>query len=232
MAFGGLKGTLTANGASTTASNSLTGSVVVAVGDLVWVAFGEENVIFATTVSDNLGNTYTALNAGTDAGITTLKCYWSRVTVAGTLTSVAVAASATTNNWAGVVAVIEGPFATSPLDANPANTTADITSPFTCPATGTLAQADEVVMCSGVRDVASAWSATSPNLKALEVTTQINPSVVVGYQLVAATTTVSPEFTAAANPTADVLTTASFKKDIALPKIVQINQSVQRAAYW
>ena len=213
MAFGGLKGTLTGNGNSITASNSIAGSVSVAVGDLVFAVLGQQTNLTATTASDNLGNTYTATNAGTDAGAATGRAYYSRVTVAGTLTSVAIVASASTNDWAGFAAVIEGPFQASPLDKNIANGTADLTSPFTCPATGTLTQADEVIMCWMASDGSATWSATSPNLKAGQVANSTNIKVIIGYQAVSSTSTVSPEFTGT-NPTVDVLGTSTFMKDL------------------
>ncbi len=214
MAFGGLKGTLSGNGNSTGASNSVTGSVSVAVGDLVFVVFGEQTNLTASAVSDSLGNSYSAVNAGTDAGAVTCRPFYSRVTVAGTLTTVTVSASSSNDDYACVAAVIEGPFVSSPLDAAPANITSDVTSPFTCPATGTRAQADEAVLGWGAANQTQSWSATSPNLLATNANNSSNIKVAVGYQAVSVTTTVSPAFTAAANPTQAVLGTASFKKDL------------------
>ena len=69
MAFGGLKGTLTGAGNSVTNPSVLSGSVSVAVGDLVFGVFGQQTALTATaTITDNLGNTYAYQNAGTDAG--------------------------------------------------------------------------------------------------------------------------------------------------------------------
>jgi len=212
MAFGALKGTLTGNTTDIAASNSIAGSVVVAVDDLVFALSSEQNGLTSTTVSDNLGNTYTATNAGTDDGTITGRAYYSRVTVAGTLTSVAVVATSGSNNWSGAAAVIEGPFAASPLDANPANGTGGAVTTFTCPATGTLAQADEVVMCWGNTGISGDWTATSPNILAVSETTR-NPRSHIGYQVVSATTSVSPEFTGASS-NAYVLGTSSFKKEV------------------
>lgn len=214
MAFGGLKGTLTGSAASITASNSIAGSVAVAVGDLIFAVSCQQTALTSTAATDNLGNIYTAQNAGTLSGAAVSgRAFWSLVTVAGTLTSIAIAATASANDWCGVAGVIEGPFDPSPLDTNPANITTDITSPFTCPATGTLAQASEVVMAWGATTNASnfSWSATSPNLLAIGASSALIVRVALGYQAVSATTTVSPEFTAGGNPTADVLGTCSFK---------------------
>ena len=212
MAFGGLKGTLSGNGNSITASNSIAGSVAVNVGDLVFAVISEQTSLTATTAGDNLGNTYAAQNAGTlNSTILSGRAYWSRITVAGTLTSVAIVATASAHDWAGFAAILEGPFDLSPVDTNAANITSDITSPFTCPATGTLARANEAVLCWGAANESTVWAATSPNLLAGNVNNSINVKVAIGYQATSATTTVTPNFTAAANPTNNILGTISFK---------------------
>jgi hypothetical protein len=214
MAFGDLKGTLVGNAASITNPFSATGSVAVSVGDLVYTVIGEVSDLTVTACSDNLGNTYVATNAGTvspTGGNMTGRCYYSRVTVAGTLTSISFATTASNNNVSVSAQVIEGSFAVSPLDANPANDDTDLTSPFTCPATGTLAQADEVVLCWRVHNGLPAFTATSPNIEAVQESTA-SISTVVGYQTVAATTSVSPAFTSGTSPTSAVAGTNSFKK--------------------
>ncbi len=216
MAFGDLKGGVTA---ISVAANSITnptdavGSVAVALGDLIFVVVGEQTSVTATTVTDNLGNGYSATNAGTVAGTSTGRAYYSRVTVAGTLTTVHVAATGSTHNVAIDACVFTGPFLTSPLDANPANITTQVTSPFTAPATGTLAQPDELVVSWAVATGSTVWSATSPNTLGAQTATQAILHTVIGYQTVGATTTVSPAFTAGSNPTDSVLGTSSFKQD-------------------
>lgn len=237
MAFGDLKGTLGAHALNVGSTNDLTGSVSVSVGDLVFAAFSQQNNLTASGASDNLGNSYSALNAGTDAGIATGRAFWARVTTAGTLTAVTVSATSSANNFAGAAAVIEGPFATSPLDANPANNT-DAASPFTCPATGTLAQADEVVMCYHSSSSPDAKTATSPNLLAKEELGSACAATI-GYQTVSATTSVAPEFTGN-NPGSAVNITASFKKEVSagasgtiaqtLPKLAQAATATMHAA--
>lgn len=212
MAFGGLKGTLTGTGASTGATNAISGSVAVRIGDLVFAVSAEQTALTSTTVIDNLGNTYTAQNAGNDAGTMAARSYWSRVTVAGTLTAVTVTNTLSANRWCGFAAVIEGPFALSPLDANPANTTNDLTSPYPSPATGTLAQAPEVVIAWFCSDASDVISATSPNLLAGQSSSGTNPRASIGYQAVNVTTTISPAFTTTLNAaTATINGTASFR---------------------
>jgi len=218
VAFGSLLGTLTANGNSIAATNALTGSVAVNRGDLVFAVIGEQTSLTATTATDNLGNTYTAQNAGTlSSTVISGRAYWSRVTNPGTLTSVTISATSSTHDFAAFAVVIQGPFLASPLDTSPANITTDVTSPFSTPATGTLAQANEVVIGWGVANQSTVWAATSPNLLGGNANNSTNAKVAIGYQAVSATTTVTPVFTAAANPTNSVLGTASFKAAPAVP---------------
>src|SRR5262245_47242155 len=180
MAFGGLKGTLTGNGASIGTSNALTGSVAVAVGDLVFAVLGQQTNLTATGASSSLVTSYAAQNAGTDGGAATGRAFYGIVTSAGTLTQVDVAAASSSNDWCGLAAVIEGPFVSSPIDGNPANITSDISSPFTCPLSGTLAQAHEVVIGWGAADGSTTWAATSPNLLAGNANNSTNIKVAIG----------------------------------------------------
>jgi hypothetical protein len=208
MAFGNLRGTLQVAANSITNPTNATGSVAVSIGDLVYVVVGEQTSLTATAVTSSLVTTYTATNAGTDSGTVTGRAFWGIVTTAGTLTSVAVAATGSTDNVSIVVAVFEGPFDLSPLDANPANLE-DIASPFTGPATGTLARANELIVSWAVNGAAGAWTATAPNTIRVELATQAVLTSKIGSQVVTATTTVSPEWTGT-NPTDSVLGTTSF----------------------
>jgi hypothetical protein len=211
MAFGGLRSTFTGNGNSIGASNALTGSVAVSVADLVFAVLGQQTNLTAGTASDNLGNAYTAQNAGTDAGVVTGRAYYSVITASGTLTTISITASSSTNDWCGLGAAIEGPF--TAIDVNVANITTDVTSPFTCPSSGTLAQAEEAVVTWGAANQSTVWAATSPNLLAGNSNNSTNVKVAIGYQATTTTSALTPEFTAAANPSAAVLGTCSFKRD-------------------
>ena len=213
MAFGDLKGTLTGNANSITNPSDLTGSVAVATGDLIFVAFCQQTSLTATGCTDNLSNTYTATNAGNDTGTQTGRAFWARASAPGTLTTVHVAASASTNDYAGFVAVIAGPVSPSPLDANPANGTSDLTSPFTCPSTGTLAQPQEIVIAWMTAPSSATFSASSPNLLAGQANNSNNAKAVIGYQAVNSTSGVAPEFTGTA-PGEITLGTSSFTLDI------------------
>jgi hypothetical protein len=219
MAFGSLRGTLTVALNSITNPTSAVGSVSVSVGDLIVAVMCQQTALTVTGVTDGLGHTYAAQNAGFDAGNCSGRAFWVRATNAGTLTSVDAACTASANNVAFSVAVFEGNFDASPLDANPANNeNTDNTSPITCPATGTLAQADELVIGWSASGGAAStdWAATSPNLEAIETSSSTVAKAIIGYQVVAATTTVSPAFTTASDPTNSVQGTMSFKKAAAV----------------
>ena len=208
MAQGDLKGTLKATAASITNPFDATGSVSVAVGDLVFGTISEQTSLTATAATDNLGNTYAAVNAGTDAGNVAIRSFYARVTVAGTLTAVHFAATGSTNDVSCVADAFEGPFEVSPLDANPTNTT-DATTPFTCPATGTLAQASELIVSAiALGGNQSGLAADSPFTTG-GVANRNNTTTAHGYRKVAATTTVTPSFSGVSATAAQ--TTASFK---------------------
>lgn len=210
MAQGDLRGTLTGSAASIPNPFSATGSVAVSVGDLIFGTVSQQTNLTATdTVTDNLGNTYTFVNAGTDAGTVTIRSFYSRVTTAGTLTSVDVPTTSSTNDASIVVAVIEGPFLTSPLDANPANVT-DSLNPFVTAATGTLAQASEVVMGAIALANNQTISTTSPAVISGTVARN-NASVGQSRKVVSSTSSVDIEFTGTSAVSG--LLIASFKLD-------------------
>jgi len=202
---------LTGNGNSVTNPSDATGSVSVSVGDLIFAVFGEQTSLTTTGASDNLGNTYTAQNAGSDGGSCTGRAFYSIATVAGTLTTVSFAATASSDNYACIAAVLEGSF--TAIDTNVANGTTDSTTPYTCPASGTLSQAAESVIAWVAGSSAGGMgviSATSPNLLAGQGNNAGTPRAAIGYQTVSATTSVQPEFTSTADPNGIVLGTCSF----------------------
>jgi hypothetical protein len=73
-----------------------------------------------------------------------------------------------------------------------------------------LAAASELVVAWGVGSHNVAWAATSPNLL---VATQaaVNVNATQGYQFVASTSAITPQFTAASNPATDIVGVTSFK---------------------
>lgn len=205
---GDLLGTLQVNANSITTSFSATGSVAVSVGDLVISVVCQQTNLTVTGVTDNLGNTYTAQNAGTDAGAVTGRAFYSIVTTGGTLTSVTAACTGSTNDGVHIVAAFKGVF--SAIDKNIANITSDVTSPFTCPSTGTLTQADEIVISWGVANHGTSWSTSSPSLQAIQLANSTTIKAAINYRVVAATSAISPAFTAGSNPTQAVLGTFTF----------------------
>lgn len=217
MAFGDQKGTLTGNAGSITNPFSATGSVVVAVGDLIFALITERGANTTTACADNLGNTYTAQNAGTLATNAAGRAFYSRVTVAGTLTSVNFTTTASSDDVAAMAAVFEGNFTSPPIDANPANVTT-AGSPFSCPASGTLAQASELVVswmacANGKTDIL----ATSPSTLSLNTASGTGANTIGGAiarRVVSATTTITPQFTAVSGASSggNVQGTASFKQ--------------------
>ena len=216
MAFGDVIGTaFTGAGNSVTATNAtISGSATVAVGDLVYVFFAQQTALTATAANDNLGNTYTALTSLLSGTACSGKAFYTIVTNAGTIsaTSITVSATASSANWSIVAGAFRGPFTATPLDANPTPISTDITSPFTTGLTGTLSQADELILAWISKTDNIAIVATSPMTLVVS-----NPSQTVLYaglakKVVAATTSTSADFTSASNPGACVLGITSFEK--------------------
>jgi hypothetical protein len=209
--MGTAKGVLTANAVSITNPFSATGSVAVSIGDVVVAVLSEQTSLTVTTVSDNLGNSYTAQNAGTDAGNVTGRAYWFRITSAGTLTSVDATTTGSTDNVVFTAVVYQGPFDPSPLDANPGNASNALTSPFSCPASGALAAQYQMIVAWMSTTTAAAYSATAPLVLDSDQASSTVAHVVIGSMVVSSTASVTPVFSAGSNPAADVLGTLSFK---------------------
>lgn len=226
MAFGDVLSTASNTASSITNPFAVSAGFTVAVGDLVVVIVAERVNVTAGNCTDGLGNTYTAASApssaGTDNGNATSRWYYSLITVAGTATP-SVAATASTDDAVIIAVRFEGPFTASPLDANPSDVN-DTTTPYTCPSTGTLSQADELIIALGSAVNGSTWTATAPNVIAKQdVSGGGGPNTiaaVIGSQVVAATTAVAPAFTYGTTPTATVMGTASFKKAAADSPVV------------
>lgn len=151
LAFGSVRSAAAMLGrqANSGAALSFSGKMEVTVGDVVVVGVSMNNSTFSdiTSISDDLGNTYTALSAGGSVGGGTTassgRVFYSRITNAGdALLSATIGSTQWVNAFAACYA---GPFQASPLDANP-TFASDATSPLTSPSSGTLAQADELVV--------------------------------------------------------------------------------------
>jgi hypothetical protein len=208
-AFGDSLGALSVTGTSITDPFVAAGSVVVAADDLIVAVLTEQTSLTVTSVDDNLGNTYTPTNDGSDAGAVTGRAFYSIVTAAGTLTAVNAQTTASSDNAAMVAVALKGPV--SAIDKNPANTTNDLATPYPCPATGTLAQADELIVHWASGTVRFYPVSPSYLRHAVGVT---GASVNIGAYVVAATTDQTPSFTGIES-SADVLGTITFKKTAA-----------------
>ncbi len=209
MAFGGLKGTLTGSANSITNPMVASGSVVVAVGDLVTGILSQQTSLTAAgTVTDNLGNTYAYINAGIDAGTVTGRYFYARVTVAGTLTTVNVPATSSTNDASVVVDVIEGPFKpTVALDTSPPAASSDASTPFDCPSSGTLDEPVAVVIGYIAYGGNATVASTAPSTLGGTVA-RANASCGLSRRVVSSTSAVAPQFTATSADAA--LGTAAF----------------------
>src|SRR6185369_6565354 len=238
MAFGGLRGTLSGGATAIPVGGAMaaSGSVSVSVGERLVAVVAGVGANTVTGVTDRLGHTYTAQNAGSLSTVGG-RAFWFIATAGGTLTSVTGTGTASSNDFAIAAAAFSGAFTASPLDTSPANAT-DATSPFTCTATGTLAQAAELVIAGfALTRGQTNTAATSPNLLAVNAASAAANAAnsccaAIGYQVVAATTSVVPAFTCASGTfNGAVEFTMSFK---AAPQsvvpMVCMHQAQQRGA--
>jgi hypothetical protein len=188
-------------------------SIAVVAKDLIFVAAGQNTNQQMNAVTDNLGNTYVSAGTPGDAGTGTVAGFYSIVTVPGNLTSVSVAGqTSTADDFGIVVGVFAGPLGA--VDKTVACAT-DSASSYACPATGTLAQANELVVAYGAVAATTtngALSATSP----MVLVNQASPAVAIrtglASKMVAVTTTSTPAFTNSATGTpSGTWGTATFK---------------------
>lgn len=210
MTQASVKGTLTATTESQSAATtySASGSVDVAVGDVIY-AIGRTTVGGTRSWSDNLGNTWSNF----DTPYSRVYC---RVTNAGTLTTITMTWSSGNTGVALINAVVfEGPFDSSPLGKNLAGS-ADTSDPYTSAATGTLSKATELVVGTYIytRPNGSTLTATSPFAMASQVETGTGNSslgAAVNYAKTNTTSALTPEFTTNIGVSAGQLYTHSFK---------------------
>lgn len=226
MAFGDLLATDSATNTASTTSVATSTGITVAAGDLVIVAVGLRADIAtsgAVSIADSLSNTWNALNStpqaiGTRQGVFA----YSKITNAGTMTVTA----SWPNSLGGtvhtviVVARYEGAFESSPLDANPAVTTYTTGTSLDAPATGTLSQADELVVSCYANGSGDTASATSPMTTDVTVSTGGGAGTEgagIASKVVASTATTTPNWTIGTSGPDFVIGTASFMKGVVLP---------------
>lgn len=219
MAFGDLRGTLSGSGTAIVSPVVASGSVAVQPRDLVVVMVAEAAKNTATTVTDNLGQVYTATNAGTLSNVVGGRAYYRAVTVAGTLTAINVTMVNSSADYAVSAAVFAGPCITAPLDRSPANGIDEVT-PFSCPPTGVLTQSRELIFAGlALFRGQTAVTATAPLILAVNrasaaANSTNSVSAAVGYQITNSTGSVTPVFSAPGSITGGVEITASFRSGV------------------
>lgn len=217
MAFGSKRGDFYPATAAVTNPFAGTGSIAVTAGDLGIAAFVERGNLTVGTGTDNLGNTWTPVSNGVDAGTATLRIYYCRFPSSGTLTSVSFTTTASNDDAAIAIPIFEGPFAESPLDKNPDPIQNDVASPLVFPPTGVLSQADELIVgvLSSANGVADSNITKTPMLFASDAggTGANSVHAYIGYQVVSSTDSVTPSWTTSAIGGSTVLATLSFKGD-------------------
>lgn len=142
-AFGDMKGGGGGIIASTAGTNvPATNRVYLKAGDLVIVNYSENSLQSTTGCSDNLGNTYTQLDSS-GVAISTYYCF---VTVEGNAL-IQVAQTAAGAAGAGLcIAVFNGPFHPLVRDKTVGYIGPDSAEPYDGPASGTLAQPNELLV--------------------------------------------------------------------------------------
>jgi hypothetical protein len=188
------------------------GGANVEVADLVFVTLAQETNLTAGACSDNLGNTYTAFNSGSDAGAITGRAYYSIVTNPGFLSQVSVVASASTNNAILTALPVQGPFTT--IDANPANSVnVDLVAPYDGPATGSLAQADEFLVTWAMRPDTVNIIPVSPQTSMSSLSSGSLRSAT-ARQVLSSASSVTPTWSSASDPPQIIVGVATFKINV------------------
>lgn len=160
-------------------------------GALIFVWFGSDAITNTTSVTDSAGNTYVGLTkAVSTSGVQGFYCENAAAlatggTIVGHITGSFQTIYISANSTTGILTA-------SSLDINGAGTTGTGTSPSI--ATGTLAQASELVMagCSRLSPGAETWTeasgfTTDDTMTGTGTTTKLHTA----HQIVAATTTVT-----------------------------------------
>lgn len=209
--------TTSTNAANSSGTTIVASGLSLAVNDVVVVAVADQMTSTTTvTIGDNSTgshNTWNALSGPTTNTIRINK--WYSIIADASLTTIT--ATFTSQNASRAIAVAAWDnhlFSASPLDKNIANSN-DSTSPYDCPATGVLAQADEIVL-GFLADAGNATATvTSPSLNAAQVASSGgsaagNSAINISYRVVSATTSIQPQFTLGTSRTG-VVGTASFK---------------------
>jgi hypothetical protein len=209
--FGDLIGAASNQALSVTNPFSPSTAQTISAGDLVFVAYAEVTGTTATGCTDNLGNTYSALTSGSTTSV-----YYTVATTGGACTP-AIATTASARDASIVVGCYKGPFDGTPLDKNPAVTASDNAEPYTAPATGTLAQADELIVgyFLAFNNGEASYDTPSPSARGdamVAIGTANTTSGALTSKVVAATTTLTFELSGGTGTRPHTCGVATFKK--------------------
>jgi len=210
-------GTLT--GASIGSNNNIlaTASTAVFVGDIVVALMAQQTNLTASSCTDNLSSSYSAQNAGTVATAISGRLFYARISANGTLGTVTIAATSSTNDFAAAFAVFGGPFDTSPVDANAANTVGDVSDPFQTTSSGALAQPFELVVGWSANNANATWSGTSGTTVAASAP-RANANAVIGSIDTTSTSAQTISFTGTV-PANNAMGIMSFKQMLLHPQV-------------
>lgn len=188
--------------------------VTVAVGDLVVVIIGGNHSSYvASSVSDSLSNSWTPLNDGYAMTNASIRGWFSIITTAGDMTVTGTFPVAQALGM--TVDVFEGPFASSPLDKTPLPVF-DSSTPHTSNTTGTLSQADELVVGYIDNRSSTAVNATSPYVLLNRTVGNSLAQVALESQVVSVTTEQTASF-GGGGTNESVVGIATFKKEVVAP---------------
>jgi protein-disulfide isomerase/uncharacterized membrane protein len=232
---------------SKTTGNTLTATAYVSTGQHAFVAFTDLVGGSTPTISDDKGNTWTALQAGTNGGMR-LSAWQAPITNGGRITVTITFDSSSAARAATLVTMRQ--LTASPVDKNPA-VVVDNTSPYNGPSSGTLSQSDEVVLGyfalngptsqSGNTFVNDAIGATYPDQRAVSCgwcnggvgfngttggTDTSNVAVGVTYRYVSATAAVQPQIVNFNASRSGLAGTVTFKNNGTNPDL-QVTDFIQ-----
>jgi hypothetical protein len=134
---------MTYNNQAKSSGTTLTLGGFVSAGQDVVVAFADLVGGSTPTIADDNSNTWTARNGGTNGSLR-MTVWTSRITTGGDFMTVTITHDSSSAARAGMMGVTRG-VPSSGFDKNPSVVTDD-TSPYTSPSTGTLSQANEIVI--------------------------------------------------------------------------------------
>jgi hypothetical protein len=222
MAFGDVRGSQVSSSTASVTSAGLnvtvSPSIAVAEADLIYVVLAQIAALSFTGVTDTYGNTYAAAAAARDAGNLAAGAFYAIAVANATMTTIHFNSTASGNDWACVVGVIEGPF--SAIDANPVNAINDVATPYLCPASAALAQLDEVVMSWMASDLALTTLVPASPSVVVDGTLSTMPAAILASRVVASQSSITPSFTTTSGtPGFSVLGTTSFMKDPRQPYV-------------